>query len=195
MVEFIRMNNLPSEKKVYGGLYEIVVLLRVFFPLIIFKYPLMGFIGSFLLDGIDGEFAGHKIMSHRHYEIVDKILDFWWYAIIFLYVFVNLPQYIYLMAPFLIFRFVGDILFLIKRVRKYLFYFPNFYENIFILIFLGTYFPKLNFLINKSNFYLWLIIAFILKIVQEYWLHIINGWISDRVFHLKKKWLKKDKWE
>ena len=81
------------------------------------------------------------------------------------------------------------------RVRKYLFYFPNFYENIFILIFLGTYFPKLNFLVNKSNFYLWLVIAFILKIVQEYWLHIINGSISDRVFHLKKKWLKKDKWE
>lgn len=191
----INMPELPKvetvkEKKIYRGLYEFVVILRILVPVTLFKFPFFGFIGSLFLDGIDAELASHRILSQRHYEIVDKFLDFWWYCVVYLYIVLHNADFIWLMAFLLIFRAIGDTFYLLKKDRKYLFFFPNFYENVFILIFLGTNIPLFKFLIVGKAFYVSLIGVFILKILQEYWLHVINGSVSEKLFGLKKNWLK-----
>ena len=177
-----------NKKKIYRGLYEFIVVLRVVFPILIFRFPLVGLVGAFFLDAIDGEFASHKILTQLRYEIADKFLDFWWYAISFVYVALNLKDYLFLAIVLLAFRIIGDAFFLIRKDRKFLLYFPNFYENMFVLIFLGSLYPGLHFLLEGNTFYVSLAFVFLLKIAQEFWLHALNGSFTDKFMHLKKKW-------
>lgn len=51
-------------------------------------------------------------------------------------------------------------------------FFPNFFEYVFVFIYLGIYFPSLNFLLRGSFFYVCLTAIFLFKIFTECYLHV-----------------------
>jgi len=84
-----------------------------------------------------------------------------------------------------LYRLAGDIIFFIKNDRRLLFFFQNFFENAFFVVFFGSLVNGLRFIISGSNLYLTLIIAFMLKIFQEWLVH----W-KQFTFKKNRLWLK-----
>lgn len=172
-------------------LYYFVVLLRILSAPLIFIWPLLSIILSFFLDIIDIEFASRKVLTLDEYEKQDKILDLWWYLNSVIFGWFHLPYYRFLLLILFIFRAIGEVIFIIKNDRKVFFLFPNFFENIFFLIFFSVYFKQLNFLLNSQFIFFSLSVAIIAKIFQEWWIHIALISIPEHFFGKKRKWRKK----
>lgn len=171
-------------------LYFFVVFLRILSAPLIFITPLPAIILSFFLDVIDIEFASQKVLNLSEYEKYDKALDFWWYINIMIFSWFHLPSYKYLLLILFTFRAIGEIIFFIKNDRRVFFLFPNFFENIFFLIFFSIYFKQLNFLLNKEFVYIFISIIIVLKLFQEWWVHIAQISIPEDFFGKKRKWRK-----
>jgi hypothetical protein len=152
---------------------------------------LLSIILSFFLDIIDIEFASRRVLTLDEYERHDKALDFWWYLNTAIFSWFHLPNYKFLLLILFLFRAIGDIIFFIKNDRKIFFLFPNFFENIFFLIFFSIYFKQLNFLLNNKFILFSLSVAIIIKIFQEWWIHIALISIPEYFFGKKRKWRKK----
>ncbi len=171
-------------------LYCFIILLRLLSAPLIFLWPLISIILSFFLDIIDIEFASRGILTLSEYERSDKALDLWWYSNAMLFSWFYLPYYRLFLLTLFIFRIVGDAIFFLKNNRRIFFLFPNFFENIFLLIFFSLYFKQLNFLLDKKYFFISISIAIIIKIFQEWWIHIAQISISEDFFGKKRDWKK-----
>tara|TARA_Y100000768_G_scaffold234406_1_gene177203 strand:- start:2012 stop:2530 length:519 start_codon:yes stop_codon:yes gene_type:complete len=102
------------------------------------------------------------------YQKFDKITDSISYVLLSIYLFNNNNlsyQYYYLLL-LLIYRLIGTYFFLVTNNRQYLFYFPNFFLEICLGLYVINYFPILN--SYKKGI---LINIIIYKIIQEYFLH------------------------
>lgn len=174
----------------YLFLYYFIIFLRIISAPLIFIWPLISIILSFFLDIIDIEFASRGVLTLSEYERSDKALDLWWYSNAMLFSWFSLPYYRLFLLTLFIFRIVGDAIFFLKNDRRILFLFPNFFENIFLLIFFSLYFKQLNFLLDKKYFFISLSIVVLLKILQEWWVHIAQISISEDFFGKKRKWKK-----
>jgi len=168
-------------------LYFFCVALRIILAPLIFLFPVPIVLTLFFLDAIDGELASKKVLTLEQYEKLDKALDFWQYTNEIAFAATNLKTYFPFLIILFIYRMIGEVMFFFKNNRKILVFFPNFFENVFLLIFLATYFKQLNFLIT-NNFYIYLIIVCILKIIQEWWLHWKKLSTMEVFFHQKKNW-------
>jgi hypothetical protein len=171
-------------------MYYFVILLRILSAPLIFIWPLPAIILSFFLDVIDIEFASRKVLTLNEYERYDKALDTWWYLNAMIFSWFYLPNFRFLLLTLFIFRAIGEIIFFIKNDRRIFFLFPNFFENIFLLVFFSTYYKNLNFLINEKNIYLSFLILLLIKIFQEWWVHIAQISIPEHFFGKKRKWRK-----
>lgn len=171
-------------------MYYFVVLLRILVAPLIFIWPLTAIILSFFLDIIDIEFASRKVLTLSEYEKYDKALDLWWYFNVIAFSWFYLPDYKFLLLILFIFRITGSIIFFLKNDRRIFFIFPNFFENIFFLIFFSLNFKQLNFLLDKKCFLFSISIAIILKIFQEWWVHIAQISIPEYFFGKKRRWRK-----
>lgn len=169
--------------------YYFVILLRFILPLFIFSYPLYIVIGATLLDAIDGEFAARRVLTKTRYQYIDKFMDNWWYLCVLIYSYSYFNQYFLLLLILFCYRIIGISLFYRMKKRLMLILFPNFFENAFFLIFFSTYFGW-SFLLQGQMFYKSLLVVFLLKIIQEYWLHIAQKSIIEDVLKLyKHNWL------
>lgn len=101
--------------------------------------------------------------------MTDKITDTICYTLLLFYILKNggmNNNYNYLIVLLFIYRLIGIYLFFIKKNRKYLFYFPNFFLEICLGLMVINYFP------NLKNFNVIIIsIVIIYKIILEYYLH------------------------
>ena len=167
-------------------MYYLVVLLRIIAAPLVFISPLIAIILSVFLDIIDGDLAC-LVISKNKYEEIDKNLDFWWFANIMIYSYSHYPQYKLFLFALFIFRFIGQALFAVSYKRIFLMYFPNFFEWSFFLIFLGVnYFPIV---INSRLFYLNLGMIFILKIFQEWFIHVADLSVKEILSGKKRNWV------
>ena len=168
-------------------MYYFVVLLRILVAPLIFIWPLLSIIVSFFLDLIDADFA-HKVVSKKLYQIIDKNLDLWWFINIMIYSYTNYPDYkIYLLILF-IYRVLGQLIYYVSGNRGVFLFFPNFFEWVFFLIFLGkNYYPSI---IAGQTFYLILLAIFFVKIFQEWFLHVADLSIREDFFGKKRSWKK-----
>lgn len=168
-------------------LYILIIILRIIFAPLIFVWPLLSIIVSFFLDLIDADFA-YKAVSKRLYQIIDKNLDLWWSINIIVYSYINYPGYkIYLLILF-IYRLVGQLIYYFSGNRGILLFFPNFFEWVFFLIFLGkNYYPSI---ITGQAFYLILLVIFFAKIFHEWFLHVADLSIREDFFKSKRNWRK-----
>lgn len=171
-------------------MYYFIVLLRILVAPLIFTWPLLSIILSFLLDIVDIEFASRGVMTLKNYEKWDKALDLWWYLNIFVFGWFNFPQYKYFLLVLFTFRMVGDIIFFLKNDRRIFIIFPNLFENVFYLIFFSLKFDQLNYLLDKKHIFVSLSIVIVIKILQEWWIHVAQISIPEDFFGKKREWKK-----
>lgn len=175
---------------IYKWLYFASSALRILLPLIVFIFPLFVTIFVSFLDAIDIEFASRRVVTKSRYQQIDKLLDTWWYFLALLFSYIYLNQYFTFLLILFIYRIFGLLIFLISNNRKILFLTPNLFENVFFLFFFANYFHNLNYLIRGDTLYFSLSIAFLLKIFQEYWIHVAQISIPEDFFGKKRFWKK-----
>jgi phosphatidylglycerophosphate synthase len=139
-------------------------------------------------DLIDGDFAANNALTQDEYEFVDKLLDYWWYLISFIFVYTFLPEWFWLLSLLFAWRTVGEVMFSLTRRREYLFIFANFYENFFIFFTLQAQFPALKISSIGINLYIWSGILVGLKLLQEWFIHIAKLSIREDFFKWKRNW-------
>ena len=103
------------------------------------------------------------------YQKSDKIIDIICYTLLLFYIIDNgslSVNYNYLIILLFIFRLIGLYLFIIKNNRNYLFYFPNFFLEISLILLIIDYFS-----IFKKYKLIIILLIFVYKIIFEYYLH------------------------
>ncbi|MBI4226005.1 hypothetical protein HY612_02725 [Candidatus Roizmanbacteria bacterium] len=167
-----------SNRSYFGPALYTVILLRIIVPFLIFKYPLLAFILSFLLDSIDGQLFFSSGFRWELYNFTDKLLDLWWYLFILIYL--QTANVFLLSAILLIYRMTGIIYILISKKERLYIFFPNVLEWFFLIYLI---FPQ-------TEIVLALIISFFWAIFVEWLVHISK-------FHLLSKYIFRDeiKWK
>lgn len=151
----------------------ILLAVRLVVPLTIFKFPLLGGLASFLLDGGDwfSDLLGLS-GNHETYQTTDKLLDLYYLTIEFLVVRTWKNKFSKKIAGFLFgLRGFGILAFWISGYEPLLFYFPNVFESFFLFYltvwsFLGRE-PR-----SKAGLLLALIFISAPKLIQEYLMHV-----------------------
>lgn len=159
----------------YQFLAKIFVFLRLTTPFLIFINPLLATLIILFLDGMDGFVFNKAGISLEKYQWTDKLLDLYWYTVILIWSITNpLPSTIsQLLIFFYFFRLLGEILFFIKKERKIFLWFPNIFEVLFWFYLLAKIL-NLPQLLTPPLFWPLLIIAALLKELQEFLIHEIN---------------------
>lgn len=166
----------------------IVIIMRVLAGLTIFRWPLAGGLLSILADNLDIVILGYfHVPDISPYNRVDKILDTYYLTIEVLVSLdwknklarkISIISYIY--------RLVGAILFEITNARFLLLIFPNLFENFFIFYLAAKKILKKDLVSSPKNATIIIILLLIPKLIQEYFLHVLEfpiwGWIIDNVF-------------
>lgn len=169
-----------------------ILLLRIFVPLLILKRPLLGGVLAVALDYFDFTILwGMNSRFLENYQQIDKLLDIHYLSLEAL-VILNWKNKILkrVLLGLFGYRLVGVFLFELTKYDYLLFYFPNLFENLFLLII--TYrFLKANFKAkvfqNPLLMRISIILAVVFKIYQELSLHIIktSPWIGASILGLK----------
>jgi uncharacterized membrane protein YvlD (DUF360 family) len=164
--------------------YWIIVALRILIPLTIPRFPLPGIIASLILDAVDQTlFQTFTTLPLDGYQGYDKALDIYYLAIAYVATMRNWTNFMaFRISRFLFYyRLVGIVLFEIMQLRWLLLLFPNVFEYFFI--FYETirlrWDPK-----RLSNTVLLAVAAgiwIVIKLPQEYWIHIAQLDVTDTV--------------
>lgn len=148
----------------------IVVIVRLLAPLIIFRFPITGFILATILDWQDFNLIGH----HAYYQIIDKWLDFYMLTICAITTLGWKDSIVKKLALWLYgYRALGVVLLTIFNAEWLLFIFPDFFGFFYIFYMLYVRFSGSQQL-SKNWLYLLpaLVSLFSTKIIQEYTLHV-----------------------
>src|SRR3990167_1991681 len=115
-----------SSKQKIKTVLTIVLFSRLITPFFIFTYPLLAFILSQLFDAVDGQLFYNSGFSWKQYNLVDKLLDQWWYLFILLFL---LGKSVSLIPLFLlVYRAVGMLYVLVTQKEDAYLLFPNILE-------------------------------------------------------------------
>ncbi len=150
-----------------------VVATRLILPLFLWKNVFVVYSLIFLVDWFDGEIF-RKAFSHgknKVYQLFDKTLDFYGYCFAFAFSYTRASPILGALLFFFVLRAAGMVVFLVKRDRRVFLYFPNLFENFFILYIIAYTFPSLHFLLNGTWFYLIFLAIVVFTVVREYVLH------------------------
>lgn len=170
--------------------YLFIINLRIIFAPLILVWPTPAIILSFFLDMIDAEFA-YYIVTKKQYQLIDKTIDSWVFLfemILAWQMFINYRSFLLILF---LWRMIGTFFFYLTKKRHLLFVFGNFFENIFFVIYFTSIIPGWNLLFNnKPAFYSLLIFVSLIKLFQEWFIHIAGLSIREDIFGKKRKWRK-----
>jgi hypothetical protein len=159
-----------------------VVLARVLVPLTIPRYPLPGILAALILDAVDQTiFQALSGVTFAGYQGYDKALDIYYLAIAYIATLRNWTNFTAVrLSRFLFYyRLVGVVLFEVFHFRWLLFLFPNVFEYFFI--FYEIYRLRLDprRLSPKTLFGVAAFIWIVIKLPQEYWIHMAQLDVTD----------------
>ena len=156
----------------FTQLTKLDVILRLIFGPFIFISPIISTLVIFILDGFDGEIIKRSGYARHEYSTYDKIMDYWWYIWIFIFVlYSNVPVKNLFIFLFL-YRTVGQLLYLLYRKGIIFFLFPNVFESLFYYYLIATTLHQEQYLFAQPLL-TYVIIAFTIgKLAQEYIIHI-----------------------
>lgn len=168
-------------KNIYFYAYILLLLARLFSVFTIVQYPIITWTYVYFLDLFDYGYSIRGGINFKTYNILDKSLD----LITRLYLlyagyFIGGPYII--LVVMVLYRFIGDFLLAITHDRKFLFFFPNLIEFFFPLYVIYVRY----FLGNYSLLTAFFVISFVLKMINEYLLHIKNWIDPNSLAYLKK---------
>lgn len=166
----------------------VVIALRLFVPLVILRWWLMGGLIAMLLDAADvilvdlmqlGGFGGR-------YAETDKYLDSWYYVLELIVALGWASPWMRVPAVALFaFRVVGAVLFELTGDHIILFYFPNMFENWWLYcVVVQRWFPRLV-PHDAKSVVIPMLILLVPKMGQEYLLHFTEAhpwdWMKEEV--------------
>lgn len=159
----------------------IIVFLKYILPFGMFLFPFQVSFANFILDSVDGDILMHWGLPFVLYAPIDKTADYLTYFVMLL---VGRKWKIKktILALFL-YRSVGQILYFATGHDKYLFYFPNFLEPLFIL-FSALVFVDRKMAYERYKKYIlsiWILII-LYKMWNEYNLHVGHIDLSEKYF-------------
>jgi hypothetical protein len=159
-----------------------VVLARVLVPLTIPRYPLPGILAALILDAVDQTiFQALSGLTFAGYQGYDKALDIYYLAVAYIATLRNWTNYTAVrIGRFLFYyRLLGVLLFEVFQFRWLLLLFPNVFEYFFIFyeVYRLRWDPRrltANALLGVTAL-IWIVI----KLPQEYWIHIAQLDVTD----------------
>jgi len=161
-----------------------IVVLRILVPLTIPRYPLPGIIAALVLDAVDQTlFQAFTSLPLDGYQGYDKALDIYYLTIAYIATLRNWTNHAALrISRFLFYyRLVGVVLFEMTHARWLLLLFPNVFEYFFIfyeIIRLRWDPRRLSApTLAGAAALIWIVI----KLPQEYWIHIAQLDVTDMV--------------
>lgn len=164
--------------------WVIVSLIRLLVPISIFRWPFWGSVAAIIADNLDVVILDFlRVTNFDPYNLVDKSLDTYIYLIQGYTVLAWKDQKAKKIALFLLlYRIIGVIIYELTSIRELLFIFPNVFVFFYLyFVFVTNILKKKPF---KKSFHLVavLIILTVLKLAQEYILHVaqvpIYHWIK-----------------
>lgn len=153
-----------------------LTLVRLIAPLLILKMPLLGMLLSNFVDAWDWKFfTDMHAVDYSFYQAWDKFLDVFAQLIAVIVVLRWKDTAARLMALFLFtYRLIGVILFFSIQFRPILFFFPNVFDNFFILYSAVVYFfKKKQLLTSRKTTTVVLFGLLIPKLIHEYCMHYL----------------------
>jgi len=156
----------------------LIILLRLFIPFTIFRWPLAGGIASMLADGVDVmvfQAYPRPFEEFLHYHTADKFLDIYYLFFEFLVVRKWKDSYARVVGIALfLWRFVGYILVQITGNRDFYFYAPNIFEYFYLTyLIIRKLFPDFR-VDNKKKLATILLAVGIPNIIKEYYMHFLE---------------------
>jgi hypothetical protein len=180
------MYNMGDVMDIFADLlfFWVIVALRILIPLTIPRFPLPGIIASLILDAVDQTlFQTFTNLQLDGYQGYDKALDIYYLAIAYVATMRNWTNYMaFRISRFLFYyRLIGIVLFEITQLRWLLLLFPNVFEYFFIFyeIVRLRWDPKRlsNAVLLAVSAGIWIVI----KLPQEYWIHVAQLDVTDTV--------------
>ena len=163
-------------------LFVLIVASRLVVPLWIPRFPLPAIILTMVLDGIDGGLLERfTSMSEEGYQSYDKALDIYYLTIAYLAAIRNWtnPVAVRIAMALFYYRLVGVLLFEFFESRALLFIFANTFEYVFIAYEVARLRWDMNRLSRNTLLGAVAAIWIVIKLPQEYWLHIAQRDVSD----------------
>jgi len=165
-------------------IFWVVAGARFLLPLTIPRYPLPGIVASLVLDAVDQTiFQQFTSLTLEGYQGYDKALDIYYLTIAYISTLRNWAHlFAFQVSRFLFYwRLVGVALFELTHLRPLLLIFPNTFEYFFVFYEAHRlrWDPKRmskKLLIGAAAL-IWIVI----KLPQEYWLHIVQADVTDWV--------------
>jgi len=164
--------------------FVLVVGARFIIPLFIPFFPLPAIIAALLLDGVDQTiFQVFTNLPLDGYQSYDKALDIYYLSIAYISTFRNWTNnFAFRVSQFLYYyRLVGVVLFETTHLRPLLLIFPNTFEYFFI------WYEAVKLMWNPRKLsrtavisaaaFIWIVI----KLPQEYWIHIAQNDVTDTI--------------
>jgi voltage-gated potassium channel Kch len=151
-----------------------VVFLRLTLPPLLWQNPLLVWMLVFLLDWFDGDVFRQAFYYQRNglYQLFDKTADLYGYCWALVFSCTTRSPVFGLLLFFFLLRAVGTAIFLVRRKRKVFIFFPNIFENLFIVYAFTLTFPSLKLLLRGTTLCLTVSLLTILALVREYFLHV-----------------------
>jgi len=166
------MNKQRFSKDLYQKIVLANIVLRVVLGPAIFISVWLSSLLTFLLDWADGEFFKRAGYPHSKYTLYDKILDYYWYVFILIYIFLyDVPSKRVFLILFL-FRSLGQILFFLTKKEIYFFLFPNIFEIGFYFYLITLLFPELDSFMYFPKIIYPLLVITLVVLIREYIVNI-----------------------
>ena len=165
-------------------IFVLVVGARFLLPLLIPFYPLPAIILCLLLDGVDQTiFQVFTTLPLDGYQSYDKALDIYYLIVAYLSTFRNWSHlFAFRVSRFLLYyRLVGVVLFELTGLRALLLLFPNTFEYFFIWYEAVRLWWNPRRLSRVAVITAAAAIWIVIKLPQEYWIHIFQGDVTDTI--------------
>lgn len=176
------------DRKTYRVLAFVSTTLRILLGPAIFLFPTSATLWTFLTDWADGEFFKRAGFTKSRYQTIDKILDYYWYVFILLFILFNpVPQKTLFYFLFGV-RTIGQLIYFINRKEEALFFFPNVFEILFYVYVLSLVVPRMNEYLYLPKLLSTLAIIIPVVLVREYILHIRKSNLSWFFTGVKTYW-------
>lgn len=160
-------------KTIFKFDYYLLNFLRLVFGFVILYLPIIGWLFSWILDAIDYAYALRGNIVFATYNEIDKLVDIWFRLFMALAPYKLDWEYKEIFLILFILRSIGDILFFLFKKEEVFLFFPNILEFFFIGFALQLQFNFLKFS-SFTNMLIILIVSTILKLIQEYFGHVVK---------------------
>ncbi len=165
-------------------IFALVVGARFIIPLFIPFFPLPAIIAALLLDGVDQTiFQQFTNLPLDGYQSYDKALDIYYLTVAYISTFRNWTHnFAFRVSQFLYYyRLVGVVLFETTQLRALLLVFPNTFEYFFIWYEAVKLWWNPRKLTRTAVVSAAAAIWIVIKLPQEYWIHIAQNDVTDTI--------------